>query len=121
MPRRLIDDEDGMGARRHGLGDLGKMTIHGVDVAPGQDESRSLAQGRTDRPEDPRRAGALIGDRPRTGAALRPTSCQLGFLTDPRFVTSPEFDLLARMSGLDPGEHGGEIFLKMSCASGFWA
>lgn len=44
MPRCLIDDEDGVSARRYGLRDLVEMPVHGVEVAPGQHEGHSLAR-----------------------------------------------------------------------------
>jgi hypothetical protein len=47
MPRCMIDEEDGVCFWRYGLRDLVEMPVHGVEVAPGQDEGRSLAQRRT--------------------------------------------------------------------------
>ena len=121
MPRGLINDEDSVSVRRYGLRDLVEMPVHGVEVAPGQDEGRSLALFRTYRSEDPGRTCALIGRRAWTGAASGPAARQLRFLADPRLVAPPEFDGLAGMPGPDPGYDVGEAFLKTSWASGSWA
>ena len=51
MPTGLIHEHDGMGTRRHGLGDFGKMQGHRVGIADRQDKPCALAQGRADRSE----------------------------------------------------------------------
>lgn len=52
MPPGLIHEHDGMGARRHGPGDFGKMQGHRVGIADRQDKPCALAQGRADRSKD---------------------------------------------------------------------
>lgn len=121
MPRGLIDDEVGMGARCHCLGDFVEMSVHGVDVAPGKNKSCSFAQGRADRAENPDRTGALIGRHAWAGAAPCPASRQPDLLADPCLVTSPELNDLARVPCPDCGHDGRKVFLKMSCVSGAWA
>jgi hypothetical protein len=48
----LIEQDDGMGAGRHGLRDLGEVQGHGLCGAAGQHQTGTLAVIRTDRPED---------------------------------------------------------------------
>jgi hypothetical protein len=60
MPSRLIEEDDGMFARRDAACDFLKMQIHRLGVANGQDERRGLAVLGADRAEDIGRGGALI-------------------------------------------------------------
>lgn len=78
-PRCVIDDEEGVSARRYGLRGLVEMRVHGVEVAPGQDEGRSLAQRRTVRSEDPGRTCALIGRRRVGGCRVWPSGASASF------------------------------------------
>ena len=43
VPAGLIHEQDGMGALRDGLRDLGQMQGHGRGVAEGQNKARALA------------------------------------------------------------------------------
>jgi len=67
------------------------VQVHRRDVAEGQDQSRRLAFGRTDRAEDIDRLGSLVarGDRPRS--APGPTPGDLVLLPDPGLVGEPDF------------------------------
>ena len=58
--QNLVDEEDRVCIGGDGLGYLGKMQVHRVGVAEGQDQTRGLAFGRADRAEDVGRLGALI-------------------------------------------------------------
>ena len=52
MPSRLIEDEDGVGARCHLGRDFIEMPLHGLGVAAGQHEARADAAIGTDGAED---------------------------------------------------------------------
>ena len=52
MPSGLVEEEDGMGAGRHGLGGLLQVQGHGLGCAAGEDEAGRLALGRADGAED---------------------------------------------------------------------
>ena len=91
MPAGLIDQEDGVGARRDGRGDLGEVQVHRLGVAGGQDQGCALAVLRADRAEDVGRGGALVTRRARTGAALGPTAGDLVLLADAGLVGEPDF------------------------------
>ena len=60
MPPGLIEDQDGMGARRDVESDLFEVHPHRLAVAAGHDDGRALAFSRTDGAEDVGRGGALI-------------------------------------------------------------
>ncbi len=108
-----------MGALAHMGGDLGQVQVHRLDVAFGEDEAGGLAQPGADGAEYVGGGGALVLQRYRAGAPSAPASCDLCFLSDPRFVGEP--DLYA------PGRDGtvardlrpdvGEAVLKSAIAS----
>ena len=52
VPSRLVEQENGVGVRRHRGADLGEMRLHGLGVAERHDEAGALALGRADRPEE---------------------------------------------------------------------
>jgi len=105
-----------------GLGDLGKMQVHRLDVAEGQDQACALAFGRADGAEDVGGLGTLIVRRRGSRAAQRPASRDLVLLADPGLVGEPDLYALARgPAGCDLRQAGGERFLKATAASGFCA
>jgi len=53
MPTCLIEQQNGMRARRDMEGDFLKMHIHRLAVAAGHDDAGALALGRTDGTEYP--------------------------------------------------------------------
>ncbi len=63
---------------------------HGVGVAPGHDESRTLALLGADGAEDVGRRRALILQCTGPGAAFRPAPGQLVLLADAGFVAEPD-------------------------------
>jgi hypothetical protein len=69
MPACPVEDEDGVGVRRHRAADLEEMLLHRLRVAERHDDAGALARGRADRTEDVGPGGALVVRRPRPGAA----------------------------------------------------
>ena len=53
MPTGLIEQQDGMGARRDMEGDLREMHAHRFAVAAGHDDASTLALGGADGTENP--------------------------------------------------------------------
>ena len=86
MPACLIDEEDGVGVRRDGRGDLHEVQVHRLGVAGRQDQRRTLALFRADRAEDVGGSGALVTGRAGTRAALRPAAGNLVFLANTSFI-----------------------------------
>ena len=116
MPTSLIDQENGVGPRFDGLGDLHEVQVHRLGIAGGQDQSRPLAQLWTDSTEDVGGRGALITGSARTGAALGPTASDLVLLANTGFVCKPDFylvdiDCLLVRDGIQARR---EAFLKSS-------
>ena len=108
-----------MGIGGDGLRYLGEMQVHRRGVAEGQDETRGLAFGRTDRAEDVGRSRALVLGRRWPCAAESPPPCDLVLLADPGLVAEPDFYALARRrAGGDLRQADGELFLKTAAASG---
>ena len=118
MPARLIDKEDGVGAGRDDLGDLGEVQVHCLGVAGRQDQGRALALLWTDGTEDIGRCSALIAGSAGTGTALGPASGDLVFLADTGLVREPDFYFIAidRLLACDFIQARGEVFLKSSIA-----
>jgi hypothetical protein len=52
MPSRLIEKQDGVGARRYLGRDFIEMPLHGLGIAAGQNEGRADAAFGTDGAED---------------------------------------------------------------------
>ncbi len=122
VPAGLIEQQDGVGARRDGSGDFGQVQAHRVRVAEWQDETGARSLGRADRAENVGRARPLIMRRRRPGSAPGPSPGDLVLLADPRLVLKPDFYGLARRVLLDDFlQRGGEVFLNASTASSFWA
>jgi hypothetical protein len=118
VPAGLIDQEHGVGARRHGFGDRDEMQVHRLGIASGQDQGRALAFLWADRTEDVGRSGALIAGRARTGAALGPPAGDLVLLADTRLVLEPNLYRLDvdRLVARDVIQACGKVFLKSSIA-----
>jgi hypothetical protein len=53
MPSRLIEQQNGVSARRDMEGDFLKMHVHRLAVAAGHDDAGTLALGGTDGTENP--------------------------------------------------------------------
>src|SRR5450432_4807951 len=90
MPSGLIDQKRGVCARRDLRRDLSQVEVHGLGVASGHDERRTLAVLGTDRPENIGRGGSLVFWRDRPRAALGPTPGDLVLLADARLVREPD-------------------------------
>ena len=118
MPPGLIKDEDGMCAWRYCGGDLGKVQVHRLDVAGGQDEGRTLALPGADGAEDIGGRGALVAWREWPCAASCPASRDLVLLADAGLIGEPDLYVL-RANAFCPGDFaqtGGQTFLKSSMA-----
>ncbi len=120
MPSCLIDDQNGVRARRYLGRDLIEMPLHGLGVAAWQDEGRADAPRGTDGAENPGRLGALVLGRSGPGSSFRPAPGDLGFLSNSGFVLPPNlYRGVGRERGSDFCQFGGEVFLKSSMANSF--
>jgi hypothetical protein len=124
MPSGLIEQDDGMCARRDVEGDLLEVHAHRFAVAAGHDDAGGLALGRADRAEQPCRCPPLILGRRGAGAAPGPAPGELGLLTNAGLVLPPqlyrrssrtrviaglESDLSQPLEGRGVGAMSGEI------------
>ena len=98
--------------------DFGKMQVHRLSVAGGQNERCALTIAWADGAKHIGRGGALIGRRRGPGAAPRPTACDLVLLANARLVGKPNFYVAGIDAFLlrDSLQTGGETFLKSSIA-----
>ena len=118
VPASLIDQEDGVGTWRDGLGNLREMQVHCLGVAGRQDQGRPLALLRADRAEDIGGGGALVPGRAGAGTALGPAAGDLVLLADTSLVLEPNFYLadVDRFFARDFIQARWELFLKSSIA-----
>jgi len=86
MPPGLIEDEDGVRARRDRQRNFLEMEGHGLAVAKGQNEPGAFSFGRADSAENISRRRPLVAWRRGPDSALRPSPGDLVFLSDPSFV-----------------------------------
>jgi len=112
-----------MSTRRDGPGYLDKVQIHGLGIAGGQDEGRTLPLLWTDRAEDIGGSGPLIAGCMRTGAAPSPPTRDLVLLADPRLVLEPNLygGDIDGLFACDFLQTCWEAFLKSSIAPWRWA
>lgn len=118
MPTGLIEQKRGMSARCDLFCDFGKMQVHRLSVAGGQNERRALAVAWADGAKDIGRGRALIGQRRGPGAAPCPTAGDFVLLADARLVGKPDFYVAGVNAFLlcDGLQTGWETFLKSSIA-----
>ena len=118
MPAGLIEQGDGVGAGRHGLGDLGQMQGHGGGGASRQHKGGALGLGRANGAEDVGRAGALIARCYGPRAAAGPSAGDLVLLADPGFILEPDlYRLAASLARRDLRQVLGEVFLNAAAAT----
>ncbi len=112
VPASLIDQEDGVGIRRDGFGDLREVQVHRLGVAGRQDQGRTLALLWADSAEDVGGGGPLITGRTGAGTALRPPAGDLVLLADTSLVCEPYFYLVAvdRLLVRDCVQARGKVF-----------
>lgn len=116
VPSGLIEHQHGVTPGRDVSGDFGKVQVHRICVASGQDERRALALLRRDRAENIGRRRALIFRGAGARAALRPAPRDLVFLTDAGFVGEFYTVGVDAFFAADLLQPRGEIFLKASIA-----
>jgi hypothetical protein len=90
MPARLVNEDEGMRARRDRLRDFVQVQGHALGGAAGQNQARALAVSRADRAEDVSRLGSLIFRRCGAGAAFGPAPRDLVLLPDPGLIGKPD-------------------------------
>lgn len=91
MPAGLIEQKNGMPARRDFGCDLGEVQIHRLGVAGWQDERCAFALLRADRAEDVGRGGTLVVRRRGTRSTPCPSPRDLVLLADARLIREPYF------------------------------
>ena len=122
MPARLVNEDEGMRARRDRLRDFVQVQGHALGGAAGQNQARALAVSRADRAEDVSRLGSLIFRRCGARAAFGPASRDLVLLPDPGLIREPDLDHLAMSLGLyDRLQTVREVFLKAETAASLFA
>ena len=89
MPSGLIEDQDGVSARRDLGCDLVEMTLHGFGVADRQHQGCAGSEFGADRTEHIGRLRALIVDGAGTRAFYGPAVGELVLLTHPHLVLEP--------------------------------
>lgn len=118
MPSGLIEDQDGVSARRDLGCDLVEMTLHGFGVADRQHQGCAGSEFGADRTEHIGRLRALIVDGAGTRAFCGPAVGELVLLTHPHLVLEPHFyGCAGRECRADCRHALGEVFLNDAMAS----
>ena len=86
MPAGPVEQQDGMSASSDGPGNLVKVKLHGVGVGIGQRQGCAGAASRTDRAEQIRALGALVGRLARPRSASRPLPHKAVRLAEARLI-----------------------------------
>ena len=89
VPSGLIEDQNGVSARRDLGRDLVEMKLHGFGVAGRQHKGCASSEFRADRTEHIGRLRALVVDGAGTRAFCRPAVGELVLLTHPHLVLEP--------------------------------
>lgn len=123
MPSGLIHEQHSVGIWGDGLRDFGKVQVHRLGVAKGQNKPGACALARADRAEDIGRGGALVMRRAGARTPLCPTPRDLVLLANPSLVLEPDlYRGSARKTGPDLCQFGCKApFLNASSAAPSWA
>jgi hypothetical protein len=118
VPSRLVRQHGRMPAGRDFGGDGCEMQIHGVGVAPGEDEAGGPSGSGADGAEDVGGAGALIAWRRGPAAAPGPAAGDLVLLADTCLIGEPDFDIVFAdfLLACDRIQCLWEVFLNCSMA-----
>src|SRR4051795_6799218 len=120
MPAGLIKQHDGMGPRRHRLGDFFQMQRHRGGVATRQDKTGAGSSCRADGTEDVGRTRPLIVRCRGSSPAPRPSPGDLVLLADPGLVLEPDLYRLARrvaLGDLVEALRGGFFYAPLASGS----
>lgn len=127
VPTGLVEQKRCMACGSNVSGNCGQVQVHRCGVAPGQDQSDSLALARADSAKDVGGGGPLVARRRWSGAASCPTTGDLVLLADPGLVTEPDGTSYQLARG-NPGRGGncsttitvsGCASIRMSASGGF--
>ena len=123
MPPSLIEQQRRMASGADIGGNGRKVQIHRGRVAPGQDQSDSLALLGADGAEDIGRGGALVVWSGRSGSTQRPAAGDLVFLANPGLIAKPDLYVAGIEAALARNrlQDRGPFFLKPSIAPSAWA
>jgi hypothetical protein len=117
MPPRTVEDQDGMGARSDGAGDLGQVKVHGLGICEWQDETGGDSASGTGGSEEVCPFVSGVTRRAGPGPAARPNPSECALLSYPCFVLEPDLDRLVSRVIRDRFRYRiREVFLKNSCA-----
>jgi hypothetical protein len=114
-----VQDENGVRADGDLLADLHQMEGHGLCIGVGQNQRCRRLAGGADRAENIGPFIALIARCAPARPAFGPHSRQRALLADASFVLKPDFEGFGLgLLGKAFGDELGEVFLKVSWASG---
>lgn len=118
VPASTVQDENGVGPRRHGSSEFGQVHVETFGVGARHHQARADAALRTDGTEQVGRGVARVLHGARARASARPDVGQRALLADPGLVLEPDLKRLAagflRDHLRDPR---GEGFLKSAWAA----
>ena len=113
VPPGPVDDDDSVCALLNLAADFDEVSVHGMGVGEGHDQSRPHAARRTDGPEVIGALITLIAHGARAGVFFAPDIGERPFLAYAGFILNPDFEALSGgICGEDFGDFGREVFLK---------
>ena len=118
MPTGLIEQQRRVTTRRDFGGDGGELEVHGLGIAPWQNEPDGFSLRRTDSTENIGRCGAEVPGSRGPRAASCPAASDLVLLAEAGFVAEPDFYLggIDALLASDVSQRLGEVFLNASMA-----
>ena len=119
VPSSPVEDQQGNGTHRHIVTDFGQMLVHRLYIGGRHDDGGTDAAQWAGRTKEIGRGKAVILGRAGARAAPGPDTGQCALLADAGLVLPPNLDGFALGAFWDLGAcQFGEVFLKVSCASG---
>ena len=119
MPAGAIQDDDRMGAGRHGRGELVEHGLHRDRAHLGQNQGHAVVALGADRAEEVDGLVPQVAPAARADALLEPAAAGAAGLADPGLVQEPDLEVTGLgMGGRDLGDQRWELFLNACWALG---
>ena len=119
VPAGAIQDDDGMGAGRHGRGELVEHGLHRDRTHLGQNQGHAVVALGADGAEQVEGVVPEVAPAAWADAFLEPAAAGAAGLADPGLIQEPELEPLGLgMGGGDLGDQRRELFLNAAWALG---
>ena len=110
VPAGAVEDDEGMGARRHRVGELIEHQLHGGGVGDRQDQRDARVADRADGAEQVHRFVAEVAPAARPHPLGEPAAADPTGLADPAFIQEPDLERHLRSQLAVAGDQRREGF-----------